>query len=490
MFLSRSLRFAFYRPNLFGLSSISSCKNSTHAINQILTQIDGDLQQRRSIDIPLKIKELTTVSPNWLQLLEGQKLLASVVHNLYQNNHHDDINYFVSILKENDFDIWGGLSTTILKSFFKQKSWSKALLWFEEMKDNGKVKHVRIYNDVITMLAENNLLKLAFYYFEEAQNQELYMTTKQIKSITHKTITQLLQCIGRQRIDPDFHDDSDLFIKMRDVDSTDIVNSVLQYMENRAESLPNQLMYTIGSFLKDIGCQLTLTTEKNMHCLNCNTLLVSDRNFSDTCIGITSNLRQHIAAQGWSGDLKCLDVLLQDLGHFDIVIDAANVLFHGKKIINHDRLKNLLSIIEDSSSSKKIALVFHQKFKKLDDFPELSFIEKFKEMNTSDITLESVCVSGMHDDVVLCYLAAKSDLELQSQGKTVSIISNDNYIDHRLINVRKHYEFLNWLRHRQRHFNNGGYLLPNSILPIVRNEETSQLHMISKDRTICCVKMK
>lgn len=200
MFPLLTCRFLLAKHVRVGFFPIFFRKSSSLDINSILMQLDEDLMQKKKVNVNIILKELKDINPDWPTLLDGQKLLASVMHKLYQNDDHGGVNVLMDYLFEKDFHIWGGLSTTILKSYLKQKSWRKALLWFEEAKRVGNVKHLRIYNDVINSLAANDMLKLSFHFFVEVQQQELCMTTKQIKSINQNTIKQLLLCVLRKKI--------------------------------------------------------------------------------------------------------------------------------------------------------------------------------------------------------------------------------------------------------------------------------------------------
>lgn len=295
---------------------------------------------------------------------------------------------------------------------------------------------------------------------------------------------------SQEENNPGLYDDSDAFMVTPNIDTIDIVENVITCIQNRAEPISNDLMFILGSVLKCIGrYDVFFTSEKNMKCIHCNSVLVSNMNFSDICNDITFNLKDHILKQDWYQDLKFLDSIIQCHKYFDIIIDAGNVLYKAGKMYP-ERLKYLLSVVEQTfSSTKKIALVFppsFPRFNKEKTLKALAFIEQFQKNN---FKLETITTDKMHDDLVICYLAARSDMLLQTKGEAVNIISNDNFVDHRLIASEDQHKFFNWLRHRQKNIDGYGNLLVSKMLPVIKDTNGS-IHMISKEQTICCVKYR
>ena len=494
MYRRAILRFSMLRDKRFpfGYLTLFARKNSQN-ISAILVKLDCDVKQNKIIKITSILKDLELINPNWPHAIDGQKTLASIVYGLHQNACHNDVNMVVNFLLARNYDMWGGLSTTILKSYIEQKLWNKALLWFEDMKKLGKIKHLRVYNDVINSLAQHNLLKVAYHYFNEVQEEELLIKTSRIKSVKHDTLVQLIECVLRKKSKQTFIDISDDYMKTLDITTDTVVHGTIKYIQNWAEPVPSNLINIIGKSLTYENIyDVNFTSENNLKCLHCKTSLVTNSSFPDLCKNIVLYIRDDMIENGLHKDLGYLDQLLDNHGYFDLLIDAGNVLYYGSKgnkIFSPGRLKYLLSNIKHfCHQPKKIALVFPKSFHKQTMFKKLQFIEEFLKENILNFQFSKIVLKKTHDDLVLCYLAAKSELYLQEIGRPLTIVSNDNFLDHRFVAGKYQHEFFLWLHHRQKTLDfQGNVNMTKNIQPVVKGDN-GNLHLISKDGIVCCIK--
>jgi len=465
---------------------LSSPRYYSASVDSLLSKVDKHLKHcrhsRLDVNIPSVVEQLHGIDPKWPGVVEERIVFASVVHGLHQSGYHNDVNKLVDVLLKEKYDIHHGLSTTILKCYLEQKLWDKALPWFEEMKLQNQLRHTRVYNNLISSLAENDLLQIAYRYFKEVDATESVQNGFRTgtKSIDHKTVLHLLESTLRYS-QGSVVDRSGDHMKSLDVTTTTIVHNVVNYLGKWAEPVPRNIVNIIGTLLQlEKTHTVSLTQEHKQRCIKCNTDLRGNPDFSPLCDNIIINVRDQMLQLGLHKDLAYLDSLFDKVEYFDIVIDAANLFNRAMKRskTSPERLNRLLANLNKSPDKKKrVALVFHK---------------QKQEANLKSIQMQSnvhtITLRRIDDDLILLYVAAKSEQIMLKKGATpVVILSNDSFRNHRVVAGGEEDSFLNWLNFRQRGVDLDGEMIAGSrqLQPVVR-EDKDNFHLVSRDGIVCC----
>lgn len=463
---------------LFLLRTIRKC-----SIQACLTSLEEKINSCASININKSISKLENIHPHWLHKQEGQKKLSSVLYSLSKKKYYKELHALVNYLELSNYDMWSGMSTIILNAYIDQKLWKDATLLFEAMKERDQIKHFRTYKRLITTLAQDNHLAISFKYFSEFFEAEFKLRTSRLDKPDFTILFDIMQSI--------------LQCETTEIDagiSRQYVSKIIDYIDRWGLLPPADLVELIGQWYnaqKDF--KVTKTSFQGNQCQNCNEDLSPLLPFKSLCRSLVSNFQKEMTSSGRQMELKVLDDLFVKREPIDVIVDAANILFHGslknEKKINPTALKEVLLNLNKftKKSFSRVAVVFPQSLSKPEKLQQFGFVDKIARQNMFNFNLNVVALRRTNDDIVMFYLTAKS--ELMSKHTHPVILSQDNFYNHRFIlhSSEEQRLFFKWLRHRKKSYDGNAVLAHHNLQPIVRIKD-GDLHIIDSKKNVMCIR--
>lgn len=340
------------------------------------------------------------------------------------------------------------------------------------------------------------MFALSFAYFDEVQKEEISTKVDKMEILEDVTLKELLHCALRLKEKPNLLDHSDQYAKVFPVETKTVLNSVIGYIHNWKYPVSSDLLALIVElFSLEHKVEVTYTRQSNGLCVSCNANIQKHTlDFSHMCSKIVSNSKACMSHMQSLKQLEYLDdVLMEHGGGFDFIVDVANVYHRTttKEISrssknNPEGLGKLLRSLAHLNP-KNVAMI-HKPFQ------SGLAVQSWKELNLDfhivNVLLEKTEYASS-DDACVIYLAAKSEIAFKNMHKNVTIISADNYRDHRFLSDDQVHIFLNWLRYRQQGVNIFGSIISKKTVhePVVLSEDGS-LHFITNKTNVCCVKPK
>ncbi|XP_065639262.1 uncharacterized protein LOC101239361 isoform X3 [Hydra vulgaris] len=412
----------------------SSLQGKKYLTSVHLEDIVESLSSETSAGFQQKLIDLDNHNKYWPFELTGQKSLASLVHKLYCENRHSDISLISGKLNSINYDIWGGLATTILYSAIDQKKWKETFLLFESMRDKGQLKHVRLYKRLIVELVEDDKVSDALKYFNELSGLESHLT--RLKSSDVLMLISMIKAAFRNKTQI----------------SVLLIESLLVYLETKDGRLLYGVILELLQYFRSSVNHLVKQAEfSNNTCLNCSCKLVDKPNYEVVCNTIINSIER-------TNDLDLIDEMIETKNGFHIIIDSGNVLFHGKgkiqRILSNSSLKHILLDVKKKFDKVDILLVFPTNYSGYDD---LSY---FQELSSK---VSCFVPKITHDDQLILYAAAKSELK----KKLVCMVSNDNFTDHTYLAASFINNWIRFLHDKLNPFNLNGSLEDKTLMPPV-----------------------
>lgn len=351
------------------------------------------------------------------------------------------------------------------------------------MKERDQIKHFRTYKRLITTLAQDNHLAISFKYFSEFFEAEFKLRTSRLDKPDFTILFDIMQSI--------------LQCETTEIDagiSRQYVSKIIDYIDRWGLLPPADLVELIGQWYnaqKDF--KVTKTSFQGNQCQNCNEDLSPLLPFKSLCRSLVSNFQKEMTSSGRQMELKVLDDLFVKREPIDVIVDAANILFHGslknEKKINPTALKEVLLNLNKftKKSFSRVAVVFPQSLSKPEKLQQFGFVDKIARQNMFNFNLNVVALRRTNDDIVMFYLTAKS--ELMSNNTHPVILSQDNFYNHRFIlhSSEEQRLFFKWLRHRKKSYDGNAVLAHHNLQPIVRIKD-GDLHIIDSKKNVMCIR--
>lgn len=432
---------------------------------------------------------------------ETRQTLGYFVDELYEQGRHEDIAVVVKVLRDADYNVKGGISTTQVKSYLDCGMWREAVALVQEMQwDHVKgewcgLANLRLYNHLVTQAADDDHVKLACFYFREARKSELAKIAqfhrKAIRPLDETSLVSLLDCLirsGKDRISTMSCDVDYTALELPLIDTKAVFHEVLVYLQNWRFPISQILLERIVMLAKAIGCHdATLTVEQGNTCAHCEKILLETSDFNSLCKEIVCNMERYMADQGLYKLTEFFDSLLDEHGYFDLLIDGGNVMafLHNKP----KAVTRFLSTVTEYPAKKPVFVASTDLIKFL---PNMASV-----LNEHNIPLAEVPVyKNFNDDLSLLYLATKSECESQ---KNVTIVTHDRFGEHRFIAPDNHREYTHWLAERQFHYDakTDSFIAANDRHSIGKNRipptqsvfcnGNGHFHLRAEDGRVCCL---
>ena len=349
------------------------------------------------------------------------------------------------------------------------------------MKRRDQIKHLRLYNRLISSLSRDNQLEFAYHYFLELQQKEGCLKTTRLKRPDFNMLKNLVESAI-------FHNNSvDKSDVSKKLNAVTVLNSVLSYVEKWGILVPIDLTNVLLKWFRLQDYSITRDSER---CLN---HTIPDDTFLNLANQIICTIQNDLASSGRVKDQSFLDQLLNKHDAFDVIVDAANILFRGStknhKVISIESLKNVLLNLNCSNSVKSVAVVFPQSLSTPEKMNKLKFLEDMAGSHILNYHLEVISLRKTHDDIVTLYLASRSEL----LKRDFIVVSNDSYYNHHFLvandNEQKN-QFFRWLRHRLRNTdNNGNVDFEQRLEPFIR-DVSGNMRLICQSGHVYDIKVK
>ena len=313
------------------------------------------------------------------------------------------------------------------------------------MRDRGQLKHVRLYKHLIVELAEDDNLSAVLKYFHELCKLESCST--RLKSPDVLMLVSLIKAACRNK----------------NWLSSLVIDTVLVYLENKdGRLLCGVILELLQYFKSNTNYSVIQAKFKEGVCENCCYKLVQQQNYEILCNMIINGIDRNI-------DMDIIDEMIEYNNGFNIIIDAGNVLYHGKgkqqRNLAGVNLENTLLDIKKKYDKLNILVIFPK------NYPPLK-LQNLSYMQELSFNVTSFVPKFTNDDVLILYVAAKSELKKSLFG----VVSNDSFIDHSYLAESSIKSWISFLHDRLKPFKLSGCLEDKaSIRSVILNDTSIHL---------------
>jgi len=372
--------------------------------------------------------------------------------------------------------------TFILYSYIDTGEIKKAIALFQKIKEQGLMKHPRLYGKLIIALCQAKEINLAFNLFKEFSSIEFSIKTSRLKKPNNILLVSLIQAAQLLETTPELQ-------KETNFKGIDIINSVLEYLCKWNLPLQQDYMEYLYSWFhnQQKNPKKTFLTS-NQRCGNCSLELgVEEYDWTNFVDNYTEMMQRDLTKKGMGKDVSYLNKFFRNASTFDVVIDGGNLLYKGsrdKKIFTPNRIKQTLNdLCKNENKFFKIALVLPQSYSRTSKMKNVSFLHDIAKQRIYDMNLNIIVCKSIHDDVVFLYLAAMSE----RVNKNIKMISNDNFFDHLCdLDEDLQSDFLKWKNKSIVKVNmDGNVLMRPTLGPLYETED--KIHLIGENQQILCI---
>jgi len=377
-----------------------------------------------------------------------------LVHELLQQQRHEDIALVANILEEGGYNIKGGITTTLLLSYSECGRWAEAVALLQEVQWNGLkggewsgLANIRVYNDLVTQSADDDLVDLAFFFFRELRKEEgskLSTNRKRaIKPLTGGTLFALVEslCRAAEKGTSAFVSNKSVEELCEPIDIKTALQEVLKYFHQWRLPITHNLLNQIVHLTKLLHSHnVVYTVELNNRCAHCSHRLIETTDFTSLCTEMATNVEKYMKTEELFHVADFFIKHFEQRGYHDVLIDAANTMafLHNKR----DPVNRFLATVAQLGAENPAFVVTRHLNKHLPNMDQI--LAKY------GIDLVEVPMyDNFTDDLSMLYLASKCEA---STGKQPSIISWDKFRDFPFMTGNRQREFFHWITERQMHF--------------------------------------
>ena len=344
----------------------------------------------------------------------------------------------------------------------------------QELED--KVKHLRLYHDIIQGFSKDQAIEIAHKYLKKLLQRETQSSFKVSTKTSQITIEEFLKALSLSDTHKqlEFLDTALEYMQQGDYMANDGITSSLLSIFNRKDTV-------------------AVTTSMNDHasCEHCNTRLSGGGDFTDIYKEVCDNIENQMLQVGSHTHLQKMNQSFNNARFYHYVVDVANVLCTRSKNnqVNLERLKTILnSIVQHSKYDTRIVLVLPRggTVKSIDLSRYLRHLCQSFVMNCH---IDIIASRKLDEDLLVLYMAARS-CYIAGKDVKVNIISNDQFSEYTgLVSDNQKGDMLKWLQSSVKRFDGDGTV---SFKPytasVVINEK--QIHVRCEDDKIICAQLK